>query len=69
VYKKLRDLNKDVWCDKVASTKLTDPKRTYKLPFSLSKRLKGEEGWREILKNNNTLMKKKTQALVIHSIQ
>jgi hypothetical protein len=36
-------MNKDVWCDKyqsVASTKLTDPKHTYKLPFSLTKGMK-----------------------------
>jgi hypothetical protein len=43
VYKKLANFSPDIWCDKylsVASTKLMDPKHTYKLPFSLNKRVK-----------------------------
>ncbi len=43
VYKKLCNVNRDEWCQKylsVATSKLLDPKSTFKLPFSLNKRIK-----------------------------
>lgn len=72
VYKKLCKLNKDVWCEKylsVASTKLIDPKNTYKLPFSLNKRVKTQENYPSILRTNNGFPKKKSQVLAIHDSQ
>lgn len=65
-------MSPDIWCDKylsVASTKLMDPKHTYKLPFSLNKRIKTEECCSSILKPSNAFPKKKMQVLAIHDIR